>query len=49
MYPSQLVISPVEVRARKRRAQWEAERLAELAYRLADGLITPAEAKERGL
>jgi hypothetical protein len=49
MYASQLVTSPVETRARQRRARWEEERRAELFYMLCDGKITMAQAKERGL
>jgi hypothetical protein len=49
MYASQLVTSPVETRARHRRAQWEEVRRAELWYMLCDGKITMAQAKERGL
>jgi hypothetical protein len=39
---------PQEIRAEKRRAEWEAERLAEVRQQLEDGLITEEEAKERG-
>jgi len=41
--------NPVAEGARKRRQEWEAERLAELRQQLEDGLITMEEAKERGL
>lgn len=49
MYPSQLAIDPVEIRARKRRAEWEKERLAELKAFVKLGRYTKAEAKERRL
>jgi hypothetical protein len=49
MFPSQLVHNPVAERAARRRAEWEKERLAEVRRQLEDGLLTEAEAKERGL
>ncbi len=49
MFQSQMVKSPHEIRAEKRRAEWEAQRLAEVRQQLEDGLITEEEAKERGL
>jgi hypothetical protein len=44
-----MVVGAVEIRARKRRAEWEKERLAEVRRQLDTGLLTEAEAKERGL
>lgn len=49
MYPSQSVIDPVAIRLRKREAEWEKERLAELREFVKLGLYTKAEAKERRL
>jgi hypothetical protein len=40
--------SPQEIRAEKRRAEWEAERIAQIRRMVAEGLMTPEEAKERG-
>ena len=48
MFPSQIVKSPQEVRAEQRRAEWEAQRIAEIRQQIADGLLTEEEAKERG-
>jgi hypothetical protein len=49
MFPSQLCRNPVAERAAKRRAEWERERLAEVRRQFEAGLLTQAEAKERGL
>jgi hypothetical protein len=48
MFQSQIVKSPNEIRAEKRRAEWEAQRIAEIRQQVADGLLTEEEAKERG-
>jgi hypothetical protein len=45
----QEIRNPVAERAEKRRAEWEAQRLAELKEQVEAGLITEEEAKERGL
>jgi hypothetical protein len=42
------VKSPQQIRAEKRRAEWEAERIAKVRQMVADGLLTEQEAKERG-
>jgi hypothetical protein len=44
-----MVVGAVEIRAKKRRAMWEMERLAEVRRQLEDGLLTKKEARERGL
>ncbi len=41
--------NPVAERAAKRRAEWERERLAKVKRLLDAGLLTEAEAKERGV
>jgi hypothetical protein len=41
--------NPVAERALKRRQEWEAERLSELRQKVEGGLITEAEAAEKGL
>jgi hypothetical protein len=48
MFPSLTTRSPQEIRAEKRRAEWEAKRIAEIQQQVADGLLTEEEAKERG-
>jgi hypothetical protein len=48
MFQSQNVRSPQEIRAEKRRIEWEAQRIAEIRQQVADGLLTEEEAKERG-
>jgi hypothetical protein len=40
---------PHAIRAARRRAEWERERLAEVRRQVEAGLLTEAEAKERGL
>jgi hypothetical protein len=40
--------SPQEICAEKRRAEWEAERIAKNRRMVAEGLMTPEEAEERG-
>jgi hypothetical protein len=42
------VKSPQQIRAEKRRAEWEAERIAKVRQMVADGLLTEQEARERG-
>jgi hypothetical protein len=48
MFSSLQVKSPHEIRAEKRRTQWEAERIAEIRQQVAAGLLTEEEARERG-
>jgi hypothetical protein len=48
MFDSLTVKSPHELRAEKRRAEWEAERIAKIRQMVADGLLTEEEAKDRG-
>jgi hypothetical protein len=40
--------NPVQAGAEKRRAEWEAQRIAEVRRQVAEGLLTKEEAKERG-
>jgi hypothetical protein len=49
MFPSQLCRNPVAERAAKRRVEWERDRLAQVRRQLEAGLLTEAEAEERGL
>jgi len=49
MFESQKCPDPVAERARKRRAVWELERLAEVRRMFKAGLLTKKQAKERGL
>ena len=46
---SSMIIGAVEIRAAKRRAVWELERLAQLRQQVDAGRLTKQEAKERGL
>lgn len=38
----------MKIRAEKRRAEWETERIAKIRRRVAEGLMTPEEPEERG-
>jgi hypothetical protein len=42
------VKSSHEIRAEKRRVEWEAERIARVRQMVIDGLLTEEEAKDRG-
>jgi hypothetical protein len=45
---SLVVKSPQQIRAEKRRTEWEAERIAKIRQLVAVGLMTREEAEERG-
>jgi hypothetical protein len=49
MFDCLTVKSPHEIRAERRHAEWEAERIAKVRQMVADGLLTNEEAAERGV